>query len=153
MPDDRWELEYCYGYRSADSRNNVHYNANGNAVYITACLGVVLDQGNNTQKFFGAKPAETSHKSRANDMDQHTNDIMCIAISADGRRALTGQVNNAPVMFLWDACTGEKIQRFKLPAGSKGVIACSISADGDCVGCVDDSNEHKVHVYGADGSL
>lgn len=82
-------------------------------------------------------------------MDQHTNDIMCIAMSADGTKALTGQVNNAPVMFLWDACTGEKIQRFKLKTGSKGVIACSISSDGSLVGCVDDSNEHKVHVFNA----
>ena len=42
-PDEQWKLEYCYGYRSADSRNNLHYNCNNQAVYITACLGVVLD--------------------------------------------------------------------------------------------------------------
>ena len=42
-PDVNYELEYVYGYRSADSRQNVHYNSNGNAVYMTAALGVILD--------------------------------------------------------------------------------------------------------------
>lgn len=36
---------------------------------MTAALGVILDQSSNTQKFFGGKPAETAHKSQANDMD------------------------------------------------------------------------------------
>ena len=42
-PDETYALEYVYGYRSADSRQNVHYNSNGNAVYMTAALGVILD--------------------------------------------------------------------------------------------------------------
>ena len=42
-PDTTYELEYVYGYRSADSRQNVHWNANGNACYMTAALGVILE--------------------------------------------------------------------------------------------------------------
>jgi hypothetical protein len=39
-------------------------------------------------------------------MEQHTNDIMALAISSDRKTAVTGQVGSAPVMFCWDASTG-----------------------------------------------
>jgi HELP motif len=42
-PDVQYKLEYVYGYRSADTRQNVKYNSNKNIVYMTAALGVVLN--------------------------------------------------------------------------------------------------------------
>ena len=42
-PDEEYELEYVYGYRCEDSRQNVYYNPDGKIVYMTACLGVILD--------------------------------------------------------------------------------------------------------------
>jgi len=47
-PDTEYELEYVYGYRCEDSRQNVYYNNDGNIVYMTACLGVILDKEANT---------------------------------------------------------------------------------------------------------
>jgi microtubule-associated protein-like 6 len=47
-PDVRFKLEYVYGYRSEDSRQNVFYNAKGEAVYMTAALGVILNHQTNT---------------------------------------------------------------------------------------------------------
>jgi hypothetical protein len=52
-PDQQYALEYVYGYRCADSRQNVYFNSSGQAVYMTAALGVILDIGSNTQRFFG----------------------------------------------------------------------------------------------------
>jgi microtubule-associated protein-like 6 len=52
-PDVSYTLEYVYGYRCEDSRQNVFFNSSGQAVYMTAALGVILDQSSNTQKFFG----------------------------------------------------------------------------------------------------
>ena len=52
-PDARFSLEYVYGYRCEDSRQNVFLNSLGEAVYMTAALGVILNIKNNTQKFFG----------------------------------------------------------------------------------------------------
>jgi len=51
-PDQSLELEYCYGY-SVRSRQNVYFNAEGNAVYNAAALGVILETSSNTQTFFG----------------------------------------------------------------------------------------------------
>jgi len=53
QPDIQYELEYVYGYRSADAKQNLHYNPEGNLVYMTACMGIILDKNNNTQTFFG----------------------------------------------------------------------------------------------------
>ena len=42
-------IEHVYGYRCQDSRQNVYYTNENKVCYMTACLGVVLDQGSNTQ--------------------------------------------------------------------------------------------------------
>jgi len=57
-PDVRYALDYVYGYRCADTRQNVHINKDGEVVYMTAALGVVLDHNSNTQKFFGGGEVE-----------------------------------------------------------------------------------------------
>ena len=61
-PDASYSLHYVYGYRSADSRQNVHFNSEGNATYMTAALGVILNHGDNTQKFFGGGEVENTSK-------------------------------------------------------------------------------------------
>lgn len=47
-PDVRYDLEYVYGYRCEDSRQNLYFNQNGEAVYMTAALGVILNKDTNT---------------------------------------------------------------------------------------------------------
>ena len=42
-PDLELELDYVYGYRCNDSRQNLYYNNNKQAVYMTAALGVVMN--------------------------------------------------------------------------------------------------------------
>ena len=52
-PSVSYTLDYVYGYRCEDSRQNVFINKEGNAVYMTAALGVILDPRTNTQRYFG----------------------------------------------------------------------------------------------------
>lgn len=66
-PDAKFTLEYVYGYRCADSRQNVFFNSAGQAVYMTAALGIILDQSSNTQKFFGGGQVANTAKNVAND--------------------------------------------------------------------------------------
>ena len=47
-PDTRFQLEYVYGYRSADAKKNLFFNVRGDAVYNAAALGVILDYNYNT---------------------------------------------------------------------------------------------------------
>lgn len=47
-PDATLQLEYIYGYRCHDARNNLRYNINGNIVYHAAGVGISLNTQNNT---------------------------------------------------------------------------------------------------------
>jgi hypothetical protein len=89
-PDVRYNLEYVYGCRSADSRQNVYYNSSGQVVYMTAALGVILDHSSNTQKFFGGGMVANTAKNVANDENAHTDDITAITISNDRNWASSG---------------------------------------------------------------
>ena len=105
-PSVSYTLDYVYGYRCEDSRQNVYFNSEGNAVYMTAALGVILNQNDNTQKYFGGGQVDLKAKNVSNDNDSHTDDITALSISSDRRYAVTGQVGSAPVAFLWDAQSG-----------------------------------------------
>lgn len=131
-PDETYELEYVYGYRCEDSRQNVYYNPEGKIVYMTACLGVILDQETNTQTFFGGGPVDNKSKQVANDTNHHTNDIMsmCVNTSGDREWAVSGQAGKWPPVFVWNTKTGEKRGRINLDKGARAVAACAITSDG-----------------------
>ena len=61
-PEVELELEYVYGYRSADAKQNLYYNADGNLIYNVATLGVILDKESNTQTFFGGSEVDMKSK-------------------------------------------------------------------------------------------
>lgn len=148
-PDDEYKLEYVFGYRAEDSRNNLYFNADGNVVYMTACLGVILNKEENTQTFFGGNEVENAAKQHATDKNNHTNDITSIAVSNDRTLACSGQNGSEPTVFIWDATTGEKVKRIVLPKGSREVSAIGFSADGKYVATADNHNDHHVRVYDA----
>jgi len=146
-PDEDYALEYVFGYRAEDSRNNVFYNADGQVVYMTACLGVILDKDNNTQTFFGGNEVANAAKQHATDKNNHTNDITSIDVSRDGTLACSGQNGSKPTVFIWDAITGEKHRRLVLPKGSREVSAIGLSLDNKYVATADNHNDHHVRVY------
>jgi hypothetical protein len=43
MPEAELDLEYVFGYRCHDVRNNLRYTADGRLVYHAAGVGVVMD--------------------------------------------------------------------------------------------------------------
>ena len=151
VPDVTYALEYVYGYRCADSKQNVHWNCQNQPVYMTAALGVVLDPASNTQKFFGGGEVENTAKNVANDQNHHTDDVMCVRLNPARDTAVSGQVGSKPTIFTWDACTGEKKCRIKIAKGARGIVAADISGDG-MIAAVDLHNEHQVYVFDQSGS-
>lgn len=125
----------------------MYFNASGQAVYMTAALGVILDINSNTQKFFGGGHVDNTAKNVANDENAHTDDITSITISSDRQWAASGQVGPAPSAFVWNSVSGEKKQRFKLLKGARGVNAIALSSDSKYVAMVDLSDDHNVYVY------
>jgi len=47
-PDASLQLEYVYGYRCHDVRNNLRYTADDKILYHSAGVGIVLDTYKNT---------------------------------------------------------------------------------------------------------
>lgn len=77
---------------------------------------------------------------------------MCIKLCNERQMACTGQVGSKPSLFVWDATTGEKKARAKLPKGSRGVNSICFSKDNNMVGLVDLHNEHNIYIYNFNGS-
>ena len=88
QPDVTYALEYAYGYRSADVKQNLYYNPKGKLVYMTACLGIILDKESNTQTFFGGGEVENKSKQTASDANGHNDDIMSLKVNNNGDRNL-----------------------------------------------------------------
>jgi len=104
-PAVTFALEYVYGYRCEDSRQNAFLNPKNEAVYMTAALGVILNTQSNTQKFFGGGMVDQKAKNVSNDESSHTDDITALSISSDRRWIASGQVGPAPSVFVWDSQT------------------------------------------------
>ena len=144
-PEEEYALEYVYGYRSADARQNVRYTREGRVAYMAAAVGVVLDPASNTQQFFGGQAvAAGQHSGR----QCHTDDILCLAISRDRSLVATGQVGSRPALIVWSCCTPTMaaLLRHELPKGARGVATVALNADASRVACSDESDGHVVRV-------
>ncbi len=89
-PDVTYELEHIYGYRCEDSRQNLCYNSDGNVVYMTAAVGVVLEPGSNSQKFFGSGQCDNTSKQTSSTKSMHSDDITALGWSKDKTKIVTG---------------------------------------------------------------
>ena len=52
IPQGSLKLKYAHGFRSFDTRGNLKYINQNEIAFTTAAVGVVLNKGTNTQKFF-----------------------------------------------------------------------------------------------------
>lgn len=107
------ELDYIYGYRCRDTRNNLRYTEDGKIVFSAAGVGIVMDQKNNTQRF----------------MIEHDDDIISLTTNFNGRLCATGQVGEVPLICIWDTATMECLAQIKGPL-SNAVRNLCFSFDG-----------------------
>lgn len=80
------ELEYCYGYRSKDCKNNI-FLYNNQLIYHAAAIGIKLDYYNNRQQFFNL----------------HDDDIISMDFHRDTNMIATSQLGPKPSIYLWSA--------------------------------------------------
>ena len=90
LPDEEFEIEYVYGYRAFDCRQNLRYNHKGQAVYMVAAVGVILDIEKNEMKVFGGVETKMVAKNVADDSKFHMDDILSLDISTDRKTVVTG---------------------------------------------------------------
>lgn len=147
VPEQEFEIEYVYGYRTFDCRQNLRYNAKGQPVFMVAALGIILDQDSNTMKVFGGQETKMMAKNVADDSKYHMDDILSLDISTDRKTVVTGQVGRSPSIHVWDAETAESKCMFRLKEGSRGVAAISVSPCLRYVVSVDLHNDHHVIIH------
>lgn len=144
-PTTGLELEYVYGYRAIDSRQNLFYTNNpSKVVYMTAALGVVLDKTKNTQQFFGGGDTKSA--------SAHNDDITALAISPDRTMVATGQVGKTPIICIWSADTCESISQFKQARDTRAVKAISFNKDSEYIATAGSDNDHSVFVFDLKGT-
>ena len=134
------ELEYVYGYRCFDTRQNIFYSSNANEiVYHAAALGITLNTTVNTQKFMGSGDSKKANG--------HTDDITALCIHPDKEHIATGEVGKDPKVIVWNTKTMQPVKLFRNGRGSRGVTALAFSKDGNYLASCANDNDHNVRVW------
>lgn len=129
-PDANLELEFIHGYRCHDTRNNLRFTSNGDIVYHSAAVGIVLNVENRTQKFYF----------------DHIDDITAIAVSPNKKIIATGEIGPYPLIGIWDSETMECLTRINGPL-QKGINHLAFSKDGKYLVASAADDEHNIAIF------
>lgn len=130
QPDANLDLEFVYGYRCHDARNNLRYIDGDKFAFHTAALGIVMDPKKNTQKFHW----------------EHKDDVHAMAIHPDGKIIATGEIGPKPIISVWDSETMEAICTFNSPL-KKGIAHLAFSPSGKFLAATAMDTEHNIAIY------
>lgn len=134
------ELEYIYGYRCFDTRQNIFYTSGANEIaYMAAAVGITLNTSANTQRFMGAGESKTANG--------HTDDITALAIHPDKKHVATGEVGKNPKVIVWSTETMQPVKSFRNGRDSRGITALAFSKDGNHLASCALDNDHHVRVW------
>jgi len=145
-PEEGYKIEYAYGYRCEDSRQNVYFTIDNQIVYPTAALGVVLDPISNVQKFFGGS---SFHSKNLPSGEEHNDDILSLAINSKRDLVVSGQIGSQPKVLVWSPSScklANSTSKQTLPKGEKGISAIGISYDSKYYALATLHNDHNIYV-------
>ncbi|XP_045677967.1 echinoderm microtubule-associated protein-like 5 isoform X1 [Phyllostomus hastatus] len=112
-PSCHLRLEWVYGYRGHQCRNNLYYTAAKEIVYFVAGVGVVYSPREHRQKFYRG----------------HSDDIISLALHPERVLVATGQVGKEPYICVWDSYTVQTISVLK-DVHTHGVACLAFDLDG-----------------------
>lgn len=129
-------IDWVHGYRGHKAKNNVKSLVDDTVAYHTAGLVVLYNPRTNTQSHF----------------DRHSDDVTCLALSADRRTLATGEVGRRPKIFVWD---GPSLQVKHTLQGKlqRGIKALAFSPSGSSLAAVDSSDDHQLAVYAVESGV
>ncbi|XP_038631944.1 echinoderm microtubule-associated protein-like 5 isoform X6 [Scyliorhinus canicula] len=112
-PNCHLRLEWVYGYRGHQCRNNLYYTASKEIVYFVAGVGVVYNTREHKQKFFLG----------------HNDDIISLALHPERTFVATGQVGKEPHICVWDTYNVQTISILK-DVHTHGIACLAFDHDG-----------------------
>ncbi|XP_040831484.1 echinoderm microtubule-associated protein-like 1 isoform X3 [Ochotona curzoniae] len=141
LPAKRLKLEWVYGYRGRDCRNNLYLLPTGETVYFIASVVVLYNVEEQLQRHYAG----------------HNDDVKCLAVHPDRITIATGQVAGTskdgkqlpPHVRIWDSVTLNTLHVIGVGFFDRAVtcIAFSKSNGGGHLCAVDDSNDHVLSVW------
>ncbi|CAF0889090.1 unnamed protein product [Brachionus calyciflorus] len=130
-PDVSLNLEFVFGYRGYDCRDNVFFiHESGEIVYHVAALGIVYNKETQVQKFY----------------DQHTDDILCLSLHPLKNFVATGQIGRDPPIHVWDISTMRTLSILK-GEHYRGISSINFSSDGKKLASVGLDDNHSICVW------
>uniref|UniRef100_A0A671UC96 EMAP like 5 n=1 Tax=Sparus aurata TaxID=8175 RepID=A0A671UC96_SPAAU len=112
-PNCHLRLEWVYGYRGHQCRNNLYYTAAKEIVYFVAGVGVVYNTREHKQKFYLG----------------HNDDIISLALHPERVLVATGQVGKEPYICVWDSYTVQTVSILK-DVHTHGVACLAFDLEG-----------------------
>ena len=107
VPEEFYNIDFVYGYKCEEARQNLFYNTKRQPVYMTAALGIIFDPKTRSQIIFGGGEAKESMRKQADkSLKNHTDDIMCLTLNREKTLVASGQVGAEPLIFIWNAVDG-----------------------------------------------
>ncbi|XP_060573407.1 echinoderm microtubule-associated protein-like 6 [Ruditapes philippinarum] len=113
-PTSQLRLEWVYGYRGHQCRNNLFITGSKDIVYFVAGVGIVYNPRENKQRFFLG----------------HDDDILCLTLHPDKALIATGQTGKAPFICVWDSNSLNTLSILK-GGHTHGVGGVSFDKDGN----------------------
>eukprot|EP01035_Chromulina_nebulosa_P020968 gene20968-27173_t len=124
------ELNYLYGYRGWDCRNNIGYAENYQSiVYHITNVGIVFNYSKNVQV----------HN------NDHKNDIICLAIDPSGHSIVTGEIGDDPRLIIWDSNTGVTIKSILFH--KRGISHVKYGINGTNIISIGLDDDHTIAVH------
>ena len=137
LPDNNLELDWVYGYRCHDSRNNIYTNTDGDIIYPTASLLVKYNFKKHSQQYF---------KGHTDDVISVTQNPNNLDIIASGQVAtIVNRHSTNPHICIWNSKTNEQ---WILPALHKRAIrTLAFSTCGTYLASVGNDNSQEMIIW------
>ncbi|XP_071162130.1 echinoderm microtubule-associated protein-like 6 [Mytilus edulis] len=129
-PKSQLRLEWVYGYRGHQCRNNLFYNVGKDIVYFVAGVGIVYNQTEHKQKFYLG----------------HDDDILCLSMHPERSIVATGQTGKNPFICVWDTNNMETLSMLK-DGHQNGIAAIGFDKDGGRVVSVGLDTHSTINVW------
>lgn len=141
-PKNNLILDYIFGYRTRDTRNNLRYLTENTIVYHSGCYGIIHNLETNNQKIFA----------------EHNEDIIALAVNSSKTLIATSENGSSsqifkrtdsrdrnPIICIWDV-DANLVHKFE---GNffKGVNSLSFSPDSSKLLAISLNDEHDIYLF------
>lgn len=137
-PDQKLNLQWAYGYRGKDARNNLYLLPTGEMVYFVAGVVVLYNVEDQMQRHY----------------NEHSDDVKCLAIHPNQLTIATGQCAGTkddaqPQVRVWDSASLNTLHVLGVGELQRGVscLSFSLTDGGAQLAIVDDGQDKTLSVW------